>query len=84
MITDFSNAETDHDTIDLHSIDANKHGGTDDTFKFIGAQHFHHTEGELRFTVDAAHNRTIIQGDVNGDAKADIELELTGKFSGIA
>ena len=83
VITDFSNPEVDHDTIDLHSIDAKKHGGTDDTFKFIGTQHFHHKEGELRFTVDTAHDRTIIQGDVNGDAKADIEIELTGTFSGI-
>src|SRR4029077_13880158 len=83
VITDFSNPEVDHDTIDLHSIDAKKHGGTDDAFKFIGTQHFHHKEGELRFTVDTAHDRTIIQGDVNGDAKADIEIELTGKFSGI-
>jgi Ca2+-binding RTX toxin-like protein len=83
VITDFSNPEVDHDIIDLHSIDAKKQGGTDDTFTFIGAQHFHHKEGELRFTVDTAHDRTIIQGDVNGDAKADIEIELTGTFSGI-
>ena len=83
MITDFGNAEVDHDNIDLHSIDAKKHASANDAFKFIGTQHFHHKEGELRFTVDAAHNRTIIQGDVNGDAKADIEIELTGKFSGI-
>jgi hypothetical protein len=32
----------------------------------------------LRYKLDAAHNLTLIQGDVNGDGKADIEIQLTG------
>ena len=82
-ILSFSLPEIDHDIIDLHSIDAKKHGGVNDAFKFVGTHHFHHKEGELRFTVDTAHTKAIVQGDVNGDGKADIEIELTGNFSGI-
>ena len=75
VITDFSVA---NDTIDLDALDAKKGGGNQD-FKFIGQRAFHHKAGELHFKIDAAHDRTIIQGDVNGDGRADFEIELRGQ-----
>lgn len=68
-ITDFSHR--DGDIIDLRRIDA----GTDHTpgnqaFKFIGAQKFHKVDGELRY------KNHILQGDVNGDGKADFEIHV--------
>jgi hypothetical protein len=67
------------DTIRLSAIDA-RPGGVDNAFKFIGSHKFHHRDGELRFKIDVAHDSTIVQGDVNGDGRADLEIELTGKW----
>jgi Ca2+-binding RTX toxin-like protein len=74
VIKDFNQFD---DRIHLDEIDARKGAGNQD-FKFIGGAKFHDKAGELRFTVDTAHNRTIVQGDVNGDGKADFEIEFTG------
>jgi Ca2+-binding RTX toxin-like protein len=74
VITDFVDAG---DVISLSAIDA-KTGGADNAFKFIGSHAFHHKAGELHYKIDAAHDRVIIQGDVNGDGKADFEIELSG------
>ena len=76
IITDFS--QVDGDVITLIDIDARR-GGNDNAFKFIGTERFHDRAGELRFKINAAQDRTILQGDVNGDGKADIEIELTGR-----
>ena len=72
-ILDFSHGE--HDRIDLSTIDADTHKGGDQAFQFIGAQAFHshgttHVYGELRYS---GH---ILQGDVNGDGKADFEIHI--------
>jgi Ca2+-binding RTX toxin-like protein len=77
VILDFSSAENDH--IALDSLDANSRKAGDQGFKFIGSHHFHDRAGELRFKIDAVHDRTIVQGDVNGDGKADIEIQLAGQ-----
>jgi Ca2+-binding RTX toxin-like protein len=77
VILDFSSAENDH--IDLASLDAKSRKAGDQDFKFIGSHHFHDRAGELRFKIDAIHERTIVQGDVNGDGKADIEIQLAGQ-----
>jgi Ca2+-binding RTX toxin-like protein len=78
VITDFADGI---DTINLLTIDA-KTGAGNQAFKFIGVQHFHHKAGELRFfkhdTAAIINDKTIVQGDVNGDGKADFEIELSG------
>lgn len=72
-ITDFSHA--DRDKIDLRGIDAIA-GGDVDSFHFIRDNAFSGTAGELRFaTVDG---NTFVFGDTNGDAKADLCIQLDG------
>jgi Ca2+-binding RTX toxin-like protein len=77
VITDFRA----DDVIDLIAIDA-KNGGGNQAFRFIGKQDFHGIAGELHFETKnlagRAHDRTFIQGDVNGDGRADFEIELVG------
>ena len=74
LITDF---EDGIDKIDLANIDANTTNGVaDDAFNFIGTNvAFSHVAGELRAFWTASGK--IIEGDVNGDAKADFSIELT-------
>jgi Ca2+-binding RTX toxin-like protein len=68
VIMDFSHAQDD--VIDLSVIDANTHKGGNQAFHFIRGQKFHHEEGELRFKND------ILSGDVNGDGRADFQIEV--------
>lgn len=42
-------------------------------FKFIGKQDFHDVKGKLRY-IDKG-SSCIVQGDVNGDGKADFEID---------
>lgn len=69
------------DLIDLRDIDAKK-GGADNKFKFIGTQHFQHKAGELHYikhnAPGTAHDKTIVEGDVNGDGRADFQIVLLG------
>jgi Ca2+-binding RTX toxin-like protein len=74
VITDFSH--TQHDVIDLHSIDASTKKSGDQAFAFIGAAAFTHHAGELREA--ELSTRNVIQADTNGDGKADFEIQLTG------
>jgi Ca2+-binding RTX toxin-like protein len=78
VIVDF--AET-VDTINIVAIDA-KAGAGNQAFKFISTAHFHDKAGELRYVKHNAsaiiNDKTIIQGDINGDGKADFEIELSG------
>jgi serralysin len=70
-ITDFT-ANSDH--IDLSLIDAIA-GGADDAFTFlVGA--FDNHAGEVHSIQSGA--ITLIEGDINGDAIADFQIELTG------
>jgi len=71
QITDFQQGQ---DVIDLAAIDAVK-GGSDNAFDFIGNAAFSGKAGELHFTHSGGH--TFIEGDVNGDGHADIQIELT-------
>jgi Ca2+-binding RTX toxin-like protein len=72
-ITDF----TTGDRISLQTIDARaSSAATNEAFSFIGTAAFGHHEGELRYQALGAN--TLIQGDVNGDGNADLEVVLTG------
>jgi uncharacterized protein YkwD len=68
QILDFSSA--DGDVIDLSGIDANTRANGDQAFHFIGAARFHSKFGELRYA-----NHTL-QGDVNGDGRADFAISV--------
>jgi Ca2+-binding RTX toxin-like protein len=78
VITDFRH---NIDEIDLKTIDANIKKFADQAFKFIGATGFHNVKGELHyFKIDNTGtklDKTIIEGDVNGDGKADFQIELS-------
>jgi Ca2+-binding RTX toxin-like protein len=80
VIKDFGTG-SDIDLIDLEDIDAKK-GGADNKFKFIGTQDFHHRAGELHYVKlnkpGHDHDRTIVEGDINGDGRADLQIILTG------
>jgi serralysin len=68
QILDFVRAQGDK--IDLAGIDAKTHTAHNNAFHFIGAAAFHHHDGELRCAGG------VIQGDVNGDGKADFEIHV--------
>lgn len=76
-IKDFSRAELDR--IDLSAIDANTRASGNQAFKFIGANDFSGTTGELRFV--AAATSTMVYGDVDGDGRADFSIRM---YDGIA
>jgi Ca2+-binding RTX toxin-like protein len=77
VITDFV---TGQDKIDLSAIDANSRTSANDGFTFLAENDaiFTKTAGELAWHTDAANNRTIVQIDVNGDGKSDLDIALTG------
>ena len=79
VITDFSKGQ---DKIDLSAIDANTKLSGDQAFTFLANdnQSFTKKAGELAWHTDAANNRTIVQGDVNGDGIHDFEIQLTGQI----
>jgi Ca2+-binding RTX toxin-like protein len=77
MILDFKPA--DGDRINLKAIDANDALVGDQAFKFIGAATFHKTAGELRYVI--ASGDTFVQGDINGDGKADFMIAIDGSFT---
>jgi len=78
LITDFSGTGGEGDKIDLSAIDANGALAGDPTFAFIGLDSFNQVAGELRSSMTAG--GTIVQGDVNGDGKADFSIALTGNI----
>jgi Ca2+-binding RTX toxin-like protein len=75
VIFDFASGQ---DTIDLVGIDAKTTVGGNQSFKFIGQQAFHDKAGELRFKAVAAQGLVVVQGDVNGDGRADFEIKVNG------
>jgi Ca2+-binding RTX toxin-like protein len=82
VITDFLSSHAPGvaiggDFIDLSAIDAiPATKGVDDDFTFIGVNPWGHNAGELRYLWTA--NQTIVEADVNGDAKADFSIALDG------
>jgi serralysin len=66
------------DLIDLSEIDANTLLAGDQDFRFIGTKGFHDKAGELRYVTDKSN--TWVQGDVDGDGKADFMIHLDDKM----
>ncbi len=81
-ISDFTH---DIDDIDLRTIDASTKVTGDQAFNFIGAASFHNVAGELRYVqtnaAGSANDSTVVSGDINGDSKADFQIELSGLIS---
>lgn len=75
LITDWG----DGDTIDLSSIDANGSKTGDKAFKFLKKEGADFTKaGQVGF--DQKKSVTYVQGDTNGDGKADFKLQVSGKI----
>lgn len=68
VIDDFK-PDSEGDLIDLRDIDANTLRSGNNAFTFIGKAAFSGTAGELHYS------GTIISGDVNGDGRADFEID---------
>lgn len=79
-IADFSQA--DGDQIDLDAWDASSKQNNNQDFTFIGTQEFQGNAGELRFVQDGGD--TWIEGDTNGDRKADLMIRLDGAVALVA
>jgi serralysin len=77
MITGFSQAE--HDKIDFSHRDANSQVSGDQAFTFIGNQAFHKVAGELHYTIEGGN--TWVEGDTNGNGKADFTVRLIGSIA---
>ena len=71
-IKDFDAA---HDTIDISAIDAKPRAG-DQAFHFVPAFGGH--RGEALLAYDAAHDRSVLRLDANGDGRADFMLMIDG------
>ena len=74
------------DDIFLRSIDANTSMAGDQAFSFIGDRAFTKHAGELHFFAvvnfpTGRADRVIVEGDVNGDAVADLQIEVMGVAS---
>jgi hypothetical protein len=80
VILDFSHAENDR--IDLSWIDANSRSRGNQAFTFIDTKDFSGKAGELR--VQAGDGFLIVQGDINGNKVADIEIEVHGASTLVA
>ena len=79
LITDFTHGV---DKIDLSVIDANSKVAGNQQFAWRGTGNFTHSPGQLIERLynpaGTAFDKTIIYGDVNGDMRADFQIELTG------
>ena len=83
-IQDFSGSTGELDRIDLRTIDANSDKKGNQAFKFIDGANFTKKAGQLQVIQDTINGVTIVQGDINGDRKADFQIELTGLHDLIA
>jgi serralysin len=81
VIRDFKHGTDD---IDLQTIDANGSAAGDAAFKFLAQKGAAFTGGKGQLTwfqhnaVGKAHDKTIVQGDINGDKVADFQIQLSG------
>lgn len=81
IIMDFTHGSDD---IDLSTIDANGTASGNAAFKFLAAKGaaFTGVKGQLKWSqINSSNNaldKTIIEGDINGDRRADFQIELKG------
>jgi len=79
VIADFTRG---HDTIDLSGIDANNRVDGNQHFTWRGKGDFTHRPGQLierLFNLPGtSSDRAILYGDMDGDARADFQIELRG------
>ena len=70
------------DDIDLKDIDARSGVAGNNSFKFIGSTEFHGVKGELRYErvnkPGTTSDKTIVEGDVNGDGSMPVPLAQAG------
>lgn len=71
VILDFVRGD---DTINLANLDANALAAGDQAFAWIGTSAFHGVAGELHGVAIAG--GLVIEGDHNGDGRADFQIEL--------
>jgi Ca2+-binding RTX toxin-like protein len=78
LIQDFTHLT---DKIDLSALDANGAGAGNGTFVFqsVKGAAFTGVAGQLHYLASGAN--TLIEGDLNGDAVADFQIELTGTIA---
>lgn len=77
VIGDFKRKQ--NDKIDLTMIDARSGTKTNDAFTFIGTKKFTGKKGELRY--EKKGGNTYVYGDVNGDKKIDLAIQLKGAIT---
>jgi serralysin len=70
VILDFNHNQGDR--IDVRDIDANTSQAGNQAFTFIGDSNFSSSAGQLRF------KDGIVSGDINGDGRADFQIEVQG------
>ena len=81
VITDFMHLSDD---IDLSTIDANGTAAGNTAFSFLASNGtaFTGTAGELRWfqqnLAGTVNDRTIVEGDINGNGVADFQIQLAG------
>ena len=76
-ILDFS--ALDGDRIDLAAVDASRRADGDQAFDWIGDAAFSRQAGELRAEVQG--DFTVIEGDRDGDGRADFAIRLDGRHT---
>ena len=76
LVTDLTKA----DVIDLSAVDADSGNAGDQAFHLVGA--FSHHAGELVVSYDASSGLTLVQGDVDGNGKADLIISVAGDLHG--
>lgn len=70
------------DFISLDALDANANKTGNQAFKFIGEADFTKSAGQLHFIVGSS--STLVEGDVNGDGKADFQIKIASAYDFIA
>jgi Right handed beta helix region len=73
-----NNFDPSKDVIDLSRIDASITTPGLQHFTFIGSAPFSGNGGQLRYQLEPAQNRTLVQADLVGDSSADFEIILSG------